>query len=68
MKKQIFMFSRQHFTEEQAQRVSRKYAEQLASVEKNKRVVWQYNGISSSFITDFNNGSLNSREFILTIK
>ena len=68
MEKQIFLFDRKHFTESEAMKMSRQQAEEMASVAKDERTVWQYNGISSSFITDFNNGSLSPSDYILTVK
>ena len=65
---QIFIFDRKHFTEFEAMNMTREEAEKMASVGKDERIVWQYNGISSSFIGDFNCGCLSPADYILTVK
>jgi len=65
---QIFIFDRKHFTEFEAMNMTRKEAEKMASVGNDERIVWQYNGISSSFIGDFNSGCLTPADYILTVK
>lgn len=67
-KQQIFIFDRKHFTEQEAMNMSRKESEKMASVGKDERIVWQYNGISSSFIGDFNSGCLTPADYIITTK
>lgn len=65
---QIFIFDRKHFTEQEAMNMSREEAEKMASVSKDERTVWHYNGISSSFIGDFNSGCITPADYIITTK
>ena len=67
-RQQIFIFDRKHFTETEAMEMPRQKAEELASVSKDERTVWHYNGISSSFIGDFNSGCLTPTDYIITTK
>ena len=67
-RQQISIFDRKHFTEQEAMNMSREEAEGMASVSKDERIVWHYNGISSSFIGDFNSGCLTPADYIITTK
>lgn len=67
-RQQIFIFDRKFFTEQEAMNMSREEAEGMASVSKDERIVWQYNGISSSFIGDINSGYLTPADYIITTK
>lgn len=62
---EIYLFDREHFTDEQARTMSRETANELAEKPKDERKVWRYCWGSTSFQQDFNAGCMDNQKYFI---
>lgn len=67
MIKEIFLFDRQCFTEEEAKTMTYECACDMADKPKDERTVWRYNMGCSTFEGDFNRGCITHEKYYLRI-
>ena len=64
----VWLFDREHFTEEQAARVTHEEALQMSDgTPKSERKIWRYEGFSGTFASDFNRGCITPDKYFIRI-